>query len=94
MLWLSAVLSSLVLSAYAASRTSAPSGAIVVDPTTTTSGQFKTVSSAIASLPNDGSAQSLFIMPGTYSEQVLIDRSGAVTVRPGTSFFKQILIMR
>ena len=65
----------------AATRTSPPAGSVVVDPSTTTSGQFKTLSSAVASLPNDGSAQTIFIFPGTYQEQVLIDRSGAVTVR-------------
>lgn len=77
---LSTFLASLLLSAYAASRTSAPSGAIVVNPTTTTSGQFKTLSSAVASLPDDSSSQTIFIFPGTYKEQVLIDRAGPVTV--------------
>ncbi|KAL5518910.1 hypothetical protein ACEPAH_593 [Sanghuangporus vaninii] len=64
----------------AASRISPPDGAIVVNPTTTTSGQFKTLASAVSSLPNDSSFQSIFVFPGTYQEQVLIDRSGPVTI--------------
>lgn len=65
--------------ANAASRTSPPSGAIVVNPDAT-SGQFKTLGSAIASLPDDSSARTVFMFPGTYREQVLIDRPGPVTV--------------
>ncbi|EJD03925.1 uncharacterized protein FOMMEDRAFT_187176 [Fomitiporia mediterranea MF3/22] len=80
MLVLLIFISSLVLSAYSASRTSPPSGAIVVNPSTTTSGQFKTLGSAVASLPDDSSAQTIFMFPGTYEEQVLIQRSGPVTI--------------
>ncbi|GLB38743.1 hypothetical protein LshimejAT787_0506080 [Lyophyllum shimeji] len=64
----------------AASRTSPPSGAIVVRAGTTTSGEFKTVASAVASLPNDSSSRSIFIYPATYSEQVYITRTGALTI--------------
>ncbi|GJE96176.1 pectinesterase [Phanerochaete sordida] len=64
---------------YAASRTAPPAGAVVVNPSATT-GQFKTLSSAVASLPNDNSAQTIFMFPGTYKEQVLIQRSGPVTI--------------
>lgn len=65
---------------YAASRTSPPAGAKVVRAGTTNSGEFKTLSAAVASLPNDGSSQSIFIYPGTYTEQVFITRSGPLTV--------------
>lgn len=71
--------------AFAASRTSPPSGAIVVRAGTTTTGEFKTVSSAVASLPNDSSSRSIFIYPGTYSEQVYITRAGPLTVRVGVN---------
>ncbi|KAL0063064.1 hypothetical protein AAF712_010090 [Marasmius tenuissimus] len=64
----------------AASRTSPPSGAIVVRPGTSTSGEFKTITSALNSLPNDGSARSIFLFPGTYTEQVYVTRSGPVTI--------------
>ena len=66
----------------AASRTSPPSGALVVNAGTIASGEYATLSSAVAALPNDGSAQSIFIYPGTYEEQVYIDIDGSLTVRP------------
>jgi len=66
--------------AYAASRTSPPAGAKVVRAGTTNSGEFSTVSAAVNSLPNDSSSQSIFIYPGTYTEQVSITRSGPLTV--------------
>jgi pectinesterase len=64
----------------AASRTSPPTGAIVVRAGTSSSGEFSTVSAAVNSLPNDSSSQAIFIYPGTYSEQVYITRSGPLTV--------------
>ncbi|KAG5638853.1 hypothetical protein H0H81_009404 [Sphagnurus paluster] len=63
---------SLFQAVIAASRTSPPSGAIVVRAGTTTSGEYKTVASAVASLPNDSSSRSIFIYPGTYKEQGLL----------------------
>lgn len=66
--------------AYAASRTSPPAGAKVVRAGTTNSGEFSTVSAAVNSLPNDSSSQSIFIYPGTYTEQVSITRSGPLTI--------------
>ncbi|KAF7316045.1 Pectinesterase [Mycena indigotica] len=68
-----------------ASRTSPPSGAIVVRAGTTTSGEFSTLAAAVASLPNDSSSRSIFIYPGTYSGQVYITRSGPLTVYGYTS---------
>ncbi|KAL0577664.1 hypothetical protein V5O48_004312 [Marasmius crinis-equi] len=65
---------------FAASRTSPPSGAIVVRAGTTISGEFKTVQAAVDSLPKDGSTRSIFIYPGTYTEQVYITRPGPLTV--------------
>lgn len=63
----------------AVSRTSPPSGAVVVNPSAS-SGQYSTLTAAVASLPNDGSSQVIFMYPGTYEEQVLIDRSGPLQV--------------
>jgi len=68
-----------------ASRTTAPSGAIVVRQTGATTGQFTTVQAAINSLPNDSSAQVIFIFPGTYSEVVTISRPGHVTIYGSTT---------
>ncbi|KAF9269306.1 pectinesterase [Marasmius fiardii PR-910] len=70
--------------AQAASRTSPPSGAIVVRRGTTTSGEFSTIKAALASLPKDSSARSIFLYPGTYNEQVLVDRTGPTTVYGST----------
>ncbi|KAF5372592.1 hypothetical protein D9758_005124 [Tetrapyrgos nigripes] len=69
-----------VQAVIAASRTSPPSGALVVRAGTTTSGEFSSVQSAVNSLPNDGSARSIFIYPGTYTEKVYITRLGSLTI--------------
>ncbi|KAF7366946.1 Pectinesterase [Mycena sanguinolenta] len=66
--------------ALAASRTTPPSGAIVVRAGTTTAGEFSTLSAALASLPNDDSSQSIFIFPGTYTGQNDITREGPLTI--------------
>ncbi|KAG6917299.1 hypothetical protein DXG01_003140 [Tephrocybe rancida] len=74
------VLLSFFQAVLAASRTSPPSGAKVVRAGTTTSGEYKTVASAVAALPNDSTTQSIFIYPGTYNEQVYITRTGPLTI--------------
>ncbi|KAF9465364.1 pectinesterase [Collybia nuda] len=76
---------SLCQAVLAASRTSPPSGAIVVRAGTSTSGEYKTVASAVAALPNDSSSRSIFIYPGTYNEQVYITRAGPLTIYGYTS---------
>ncbi|KAJ6582995.1 pectinesterase [Mycena vulgaris] len=70
---------SLIHYALAASGTTPPSGAIIVRKGTTTSGEFATLTAALNSLPNDSSARSIFIFPGTYAERVNIVRSGPLT---------------
>ena len=56
--------------AFAASRTSAPAGAIIVDPSGAKG--FKTIQAAVDSLSVSSTAdQAVFIMPGTYNEQVV-----------------------
>jgi pectinesterase len=70
-----------VQAVFAASRTEPPSGSLVVRAGTSNSGEYSSVQAAVNALPNDGSEQSIFIYPGTYTEQVYIDRSGPVTVR-------------
>ncbi|KAF5392252.1 hypothetical protein D9757_001532 [Collybiopsis confluens] len=71
-----------------ASRLTPPAGAIVVSKTPA-SGQFSTIQAAVNSLPNDGSTQTIFINPGTYSEQVSITRSGMLTVCILLFFFRR-----
>ncbi|KAJ6520694.1 carbohydrate esterase family 8 protein [Mycena vulgaris] len=67
-----------------ASRTTPPAGAVVVK-NPAASGQFSTVQAAINSLPNDSSARTIFIFPGTYSEQVSITRLGPTTILGSTT---------
>ncbi|CAK5271201.1 unnamed protein product [Mycena citricolor] len=62
-----------------ASRTSPPSGALVVNPAGG-SGVYTTVSAAVAALPNDSSARTIFVYAGTYNEQVYITRAGMTTI--------------
>ncbi|KAF5309034.1 hypothetical protein D9619_013593 [Psilocybe cf. subviscida] len=67
------------------SRTSPPSGAIVVRPSSPGSGEFTSIQAAVNSLPNDSSSGVIFIFPGTYSEQVIITRSGPLTIFGSTT---------
>ncbi|KAJ6461184.1 carbohydrate esterase family 8 protein [Mycena vitilis] len=67
-----------------ASRTTPPAGAVVVQ-NPAASGQFSTVQAAINALPNDSTAQTIFIFPGTYSEQVSITRAGMTTILGSTT---------
>ncbi|RHZ67191.1 putative pectin methylesterase [Aspergillus thermomutatus] len=72
-------------SASATSTAATPSSTLVVsqDPT---AGQYANVSQAIAALPNDGQAYTIYIKAGTYTEQISITRAGKVTLRGETSF--------
>ncbi|TVY83814.1 Pectinesterase [Lachnellula suecica] len=71
-------LTSFVTAAFAASRTTPPSGAITVG----SGGTYSTIQAAINSLSTTSStAQSIFIYAGTYNEQVIIPaRSAALTI--------------
>ncbi|KAF2238187.1 carbohydrate esterase family 8 protein, partial [Viridothelium virens] len=72
--------------ASATSRTSPPAGALVVN-SNASSGQYKTVSAAVKALSTSStSAQSIFIYPGTYSEQVAIPAlKGLLTIYGSTT---------
>ncbi|KAJ7693169.1 carbohydrate esterase family 8 protein [Mycena rosella] len=67
-----------------ASRTTPPAGAVQVK-NPAASGQFSTIQAAVNSLPNDSSARTIFIFPGTYSEQVSITRVGPTTIFGSTT---------
>lgn len=73
---ISTVLCHLVGLAAAASRTKAPSGALVVGVNQT----YTTVSGAVAALTNTTKEQIIFIQPGTYNEQVYINIEGPLTI--------------
>lgn len=68
------------------SLTSCPNGTIIVsnnknDPRA----HFTSIQSAIDSLPNDNSSQTILILAGNYTEQLNITRSGPVTLLGQTS---------
>ncbi|CAD0039307.1 unnamed protein product [Aureobasidium pullulans] len=48
--------------------------------------QYGNISAAIAALPNDSKPYTIYIMPGTYNEQISITRNGKVTLIGETSF--------
>ena len=66
--------------------TASPSMSAYVVSTTPTDGQYGTVQAAIAALPADGAPKTILILPGTYTEQININRTGKVTLRGTTSF--------
>ncbi|KAF2222328.1 carbohydrate esterase family 8 protein-like protein [Elsinoe ampelina] len=67
-------------------RTTPPSGAVLVDSTGTQPSSVLTVGAAIARLANITDAQSIFIYPGVYREQVYIPPlAGPLTVQGYTS---------
>ncbi|ETN11464.1 hypothetical protein PPTG_10340 [Phytophthora nicotianae INRA-310] len=53
-------------------RTMPPPGAIVVDATGVYNGSFKTVSEGVTKLSTSTGDHTLFLMPGTYKEKVII----------------------
>ncbi|KAG6913131.1 hypothetical protein DXG01_009426 [Tephrocybe rancida] len=66
-------------------RTTPPPGSLVVRAGTTTASEFASVAAAVAALPSDNSTQTIFIYPGTYTEQVYITRAGPLTIYGYTS---------
>ncbi|KAJ7470779.1 pectin methyl esterase [Mycena latifolia] len=65
------------------SRTSPPAGAVVVRQTGAASGQFTTISAALASLSGTAAA-TIFIYPGTYKEQVIISHPSLMIMGSST----------
>ncbi|EPE04314.1 carbohydrate esterase family 8 protein [Ophiostoma piceae UAMH 11346] len=65
--------------------TAAATAIYTVAPTPMT-GQYDSVMSAVAALPNDGNAYEISILAGTYNEQVWVNRTGKVTLRGATTF--------
>lgn len=54
------------------SRVHPPTGAVVIDASGAYTGSFKTISAGVATLKNQTAEQTVFILPGTYHEQVLV----------------------
>ncbi|KAF5662489.1 pectinesterase [Fusarium heterosporum] len=62
-----------------------PSTALVVGPKGDACASYNSVASAVAALPNDDTAQTIYILAGTYQEKVSITRTGATILRGQTS---------
>ncbi|KXJ87453.1 pectin lyase fold/virulence factor, partial [Microdochium bolleyi] len=77
--------SSTASSSTTSSASASASATFTVAPTPAT-GEFGTVSSAVAALPADGQPYTIYIKAGTYTEQVSITRRGKVTLRGETTF--------
>ena len=79
------IISHLVSVISAASRTTAPAGAVTVG----SGGKYSTIQAAINSFSTTSTtAQSIFILPGTYTEQVKIPaRSASLTIYGYTSMW-------
>jgi len=67
------------------SRTSPPAGALVVRQKTTNTSEYATIQSAVVALGSNKSAKSIFIYPGTYTEQVKLAYNGPLTIYGYTS---------
>lgn len=73
------LLASLAAVVLAASRTTAPAGALVVSKDG--SGKYKTIQAAVDALSSSTKAQSIFVGAGTYAEQVYVPKlAGPVTI--------------
>ncbi|EOA92247.1 hypothetical protein ACJQWK_03165 [Exserohilum turcicum] len=63
-------------------RTSPDRGALVVDASGAYTNSYRTISAAVAALRDTTDAQKIFIFPGTYTEQVYIDKhKGPITIQ-------------
>lgn len=61
-------------------RTTNPGGCLEVQGTNPISSQYKTLGLAVAALGSGTSAQCIFVWPGTYVEQVVIEYGGPLTL--------------
>ncbi|TDH65981.1 uncharacterized protein CCR75_005755 [Bremia lactucae] len=55
-------------------RTTPPAGAIVVDITGKYKGSFKTLTEGIANIPDTTEVTTVFVFPGVYEEQVVVEK--------------------
>ncbi|ROV90080.1 hypothetical protein VMCG_09795 [Cytospora schulzeri] len=68
------------------SAAACPTATLVVNHTPENICEYSTISAAVAALPNDGLAKTIIVQPGSYNEQVVINRSGKVTLIGSTTF--------
>jgi len=74
-----------VLQARVVSRTTAPTGALIVRQIGAQPGEYANISAAVTALGNTKTAKTIFIYPGTYSEQVTLEYNGPLTIYGYTS---------
>ncbi|KEQ83848.1 pectin lyase-like protein [Aureobasidium pullulans EXF-150] len=77
--------STLSVSSSSTCATPTPSATLIVSQNATAC-QYGNISAAIAALPNDSKPYTIYIMPGTYNEQISITRNGKVTLIGETNF--------
>jgi pectin methylesterase-like acyl-CoA thioesterase len=65
---------------HPSSGTIPPNGAVLVSVGGLVESSFANLTTALASLPSDTTSQVIFVYPGSYTEQVSINRPGSVTV--------------
>ncbi|GLI81085.1 hypothetical protein PoHVEF18_009454 [Penicillium ochrochloron] len=76
--------SSVTSSSITSSSTStAATSTFVVNPT---AGPYKNITAAIAALPSDGKEYTIYVMSGTYNEQISITRTGKTILRGETTY--------
>jgi hypothetical protein len=73
-------------SSATATATALPTPATYVVSLQPNSTECGSVEAAISALPNDGAEKVILTVPGTYTEQININRTGKVTLRGVTSF--------
>lgn len=79
----STVASSTALTVTNTTATAIPTSIFIVNPT---AGPYKNVTAAIAALPSDGQEYTIYVMAGTYNEQISITRTGKTILRGETKF--------
>ncbi|KAL1891654.1 hypothetical protein Cpir12675_004874 [Ceratocystis pirilliformis] len=78
--------STLITTTTAATTTTTTVPSTFTVAATPTAGQYGSVQSAVLALPNDGAAYTIYILAGTYTEQLSINRTGMVTLRGETTY--------
>ncbi|KAF3384380.1 Pectinesterase [Penicillium rolfsii] len=77
------IASSAVTTSSIASTSTTATSTLVVNPT---AGPYKNITAAIAALPSDGKEYTIYVMSGTYNEQISITRTGKTILRGETTY--------
>ncbi|KAK6538624.1 hypothetical protein TWF694_010202 [Orbilia ellipsospora] len=66
-------------------RTAPPSGALVVRQSGTKSGEYASINAAVAALGTGTTAKTIFIYQGTFTEHVIVNYTGPLTIQGYTT---------